>query len=290
MRYASIPLEVLHSAAFRGAEPVDRATWMCLLAYCYEQESGGRIPGCRAWGDRRWQQLIAVTKDEINRCADGLWRFEGDDLVVEHYDHAYVEHVRGSGRKGSSGGSTTSEAKAAAARANGSKGGRPAIVPRETSSVGDKSGSEPNENPTGNPTNNPPITEQNRTKPNLDGSDGRTDMTPSPQPPVNPPGPEREGGGGEGSRPPTKEENTKALERLLHRLVCATGPIATPKWAGVAEQAGVRTLSEALECIEWLVKRARQGGVIVEYAGDVMGFLPAWRDHRSWGKSARVAV
>jgi hypothetical protein len=285
MRYASIPLEVLHSAAFRGAEPVDRATWMCLLAYCYEQETGGRVPSCRAWGDRRWQQLIAVTKDEIDRCAEGLWHFDGEDLVVEHYDHAYVEHVRGTGRKGSAGGSATSEAKTAAARTNGSKGGRPAIVPRETLPKGTNFDSKPNgnptDNPTDNPTNNPPETERNRTKPNLDGYDGRTDKTPTPQPPATAGGGQPGGGGGDQPpRVPTKAENTAALEKLLHRLVCATGPIATPKWAGVAMQGKASGLREALECVEWLVKHARAQGVIVEYAGDVMPYLPQWEDHR----------
>lgn len=273
MRYASIPLEVLHSAAFRGAEPVDRATWMCVLAYCYEQESGGRIPGCRLWGDRRCQQILAVTKAELERCSPGLWHFDGDDLVAEHYDHAYVELVRSNSRGGAAGGSVTSEAKAAAARLNGSKGGRPP-VPRGTEI---KTQSEVENNPTNNPTTNPTANPNNPTKPNLDGCDGldgldiHTPASVSPPPSVGV-GPERI---------PTKEENTAALERLLVRWTCATGPKATPLWAGLAMQAKVRSQQEALECIAWLIQHARAQGKTVQYASDVLGYLPAWGWHRA---------
>lgn len=275
MRYASIPLEVIHSAAFRGAEPVDRATWVCLLAYCYEQESQGRIVGGRTWGDRRCQQILGVTRDEIDRYAVGLWAADGDDLVVSHYDHAYVEQVRQNSRQGVAGGSATSEAKAAAARANGQKGGRP-VVPRETLTIPNLN---PNENPSDNPTNNPTDNPNNPAKPKLDGSDGRISRTdtPPPQPPADAVG-GQPGGGGSSSKVPTKAENTAALNKLLNRLVCVTGEVATAKWAGVAMQGDVRDLSEALECVEWLVKHARSQGVIVEYAGDVMPYLPLWKE------------
>lgn len=137
MRYAFIKCEDLTGPAFRGAEPVDRATWLCLLAWCYEHENGGRIVGAKTWGDRRWQQTLAVTLKEVNREAPGLWSWEGDDLVVQHYDHAYVDQVRGDSRQGTAGGRATSPAKAEAARRNGMLGG---------------ARKEPNTNPTTNPT------------------------------------------------------------------------------------------------------------------------------------------
>ena len=135
MRYAFIKAEDLTSAAFRGAEPVDRSTWLCLLAWCYEHENGGRIVGARQWGDRRWQQTVAVTLAEVQRSTEGLWEWDGDDLLVPLYDAAYVEQVRADSRQGATGGRATSEAKAEAARLNGMRGGR-----------------KPNDNPTRNPT------------------------------------------------------------------------------------------------------------------------------------------
>lgn len=152
MRYTFIKAEDLTSAAFRGAEPVDRSTWLCLLAWCYEHENGGRIVGARQWGDRRWQQTVAVTLAEVQRETEGLWEWDGDDLIVPLYDAAYVEQVRADSRQGSVGGRSTSEAKAEAARINGQRGGR-----------------KPNTEPNGNPTQNP--TKPN-TEPNAEPNDG----------------------------------------------------------------------------------------------------------------------
>lgn len=145
MRYAFIKCEDLSSAAFRGAEPVDRATWLCLLAWCYEHENGGRITGAKSWGDRRWQQTVAVMLKEVQRDASGLWSWDGDDLVVGFYDHTYAEQVRADSRQGTAGGRATSQAKAEASRRNGALGGQR---------------KEPNGNPTPNPTPNPTGTQQ----------------------------------------------------------------------------------------------------------------------------------
>jgi hypothetical protein len=147
MRYAFIKCEDLTSAAFRGAEPVDRATWLCLLTWCYEHENGGRIVGAKAWGDRRWQQTIAVTLNEVRREAEGLWYWDGDDLVVCFYDQGYADQVRSDSRQGAAGGRATSPAKAEAARINGKRGG-----PKPTQQ---EPNAEPNAEPNGNPTHNP---------------------------------------------------------------------------------------------------------------------------------------
>ena len=149
MRYAFIKCEDLSSSAFRGAEPVDRATWLCLLAWCYEHENGGRIAGAKSWGDRRWQQTVAVMLKEVQRDAPGLWSWDGDDLVVGLYDHAYADQVRIDSRQGTAGGRATSQAKAEAARRNGTMGGQR----REPNT-------EPNGNPTPNPTDPPKGTQQ----------------------------------------------------------------------------------------------------------------------------------
>jgi hypothetical protein len=74
----------LRSPAFIGSDPVDRATWLCLLAYSAAQENSGIIHNCRDWKDRRWQQLAAVTREEVRRQSD-LWTWHGNDLHVTHY-------------------------------------------------------------------------------------------------------------------------------------------------------------------------------------------------------------
>jgi hypothetical protein len=75
VNWLNIPIETLTSEAFLGAEPVDRATWLCLMRYCAQHETGGVIPDCGSWGDRKWMQLAGVTKAEVHReCSLWAWR------------------------------------------------------------------------------------------------------------------------------------------------------------------------------------------------------------------------
>ena len=120
MNWLNLNIQTLDSENFLGSDPIDRATWLCLLRYCIGQENSGVIAGCKTWADRKWQQLVRVTKKESDRHC-GLWEWDGDNLVVWGYpdEKEYeVQQLRGIGRQ-------TSEAKRAAAKANGLKGGRP---------------------------------------------------------------------------------------------------------------------------------------------------------------------
>lgn len=120
MNWINLNIATLNSAEFVGSDPEQRATWLCLLAYCCLQENGGRIVGCREWKDRRWQQLIRVTAREISADCE-LWTWDGDDLVVAFYPEereAEVQQMRSIG-------SSKSQRKAEAARENGKHGGRP---------------------------------------------------------------------------------------------------------------------------------------------------------------------
>jgi hypothetical protein len=113
-------VSTLRSHQFIGSEPADRATWLCLMCYCVDQETGGRIANASAWGDRKWQQLCGVTLREVNNSSE-LWRWENGDVVVAFYPsekEAEVQMLRAIGK-------TTSLAKAQAARENGRLGGRP---------------------------------------------------------------------------------------------------------------------------------------------------------------------
>lgn len=123
MRYCLIKMEVFHSSEYKGAKPRERATWHDLLAFCYEQENGGRISGAHGWNNRKWEQVVGLTLEEIEREADGLWRFDGQDIIVGFYDIEYAEKITGAPIAGRAGGRVSSPAKTEAARRNGLKGG-----------------------------------------------------------------------------------------------------------------------------------------------------------------------
>ncbi len=93
MQYLNLSCAVLDSPQFLGSEPLDRATWICLLRYCIGQENNGLIIGCREWKDRKWQQLARVTRIEIERETE-LWRFSINDLVVFGYPHEQQESTK----------------------------------------------------------------------------------------------------------------------------------------------------------------------------------------------------
>jgi hypothetical protein len=84
MNWLNINLSTLRSPAYLGSTPVERATWLQLLAYCTDQENGGRIAGAAAWKDRQWQQTCGVTAREV-RAAARLVVLEGGDVCVAFY-------------------------------------------------------------------------------------------------------------------------------------------------------------------------------------------------------------
>ena len=116
MEFINIPTALFSSPEYIGAEPVQRATWISLLAWCCEQENGGIIEGCRSWGMRRWMQTCGVTDQEIN-VENELYHFDGDHLVVFGYPHEIQE---------------TLKVKRKTARENGKLGGRPKKTNVET--------------------------------------------------------------------------------------------------------------------------------------------------------------
>ncbi|HEY3901122.1 MAG TPA: hypothetical protein VGM54_21090 [Chthoniobacter sp.] len=93
MNWLNLEIRTLRSPEYIGSEPVERATWLNLLAYCCEQENGGRLLGAASWKDRQWQQVCGVTAREVQR-APRLIRIEGDDVVVFAYPAAKEDEVR----------------------------------------------------------------------------------------------------------------------------------------------------------------------------------------------------
>jgi len=114
----------MRAPEYTGCNMVERATWWHLNAYCAEQENGGRICGCRSWGDNRWQQAAQLKKAEAHHPCP-LWSWDGEDLVVWRYPSDQEESFHAKREGNSLGGQSRSEAKVAAVRENGKKGGRP---------------------------------------------------------------------------------------------------------------------------------------------------------------------
>lgn len=115
MRWCNIPTEVMGNPTFIGCEPIARATWLCVLLRCVEQENSGRVSGALTWSDRRWQQWAGVTAAEVKAAAP-LLVFEGDDLIVQFYPHDQQAAVAVRRRN---------------ARINGVHGGRPTTEEKE---------------------------------------------------------------------------------------------------------------------------------------------------------------
>lgn len=84
MKWFNVEISSLHAPEYIGSDPVHRATWLNLSAYCCEQENGGRIANCRDWKSRMWEQLCGVTLDEVS-ASSRLWSWEGQDLIVWRY-------------------------------------------------------------------------------------------------------------------------------------------------------------------------------------------------------------
>lgn len=97
MEWINLHTSVIDSAEFMTAEPVDRATWLCLQRYCVGQENSGRILGAKGWTDRIWLQMCGVSLREVTRSC-GLWAWDGDDLTVTFYNiesEKKVQRLRG---------------------------------------------------------------------------------------------------------------------------------------------------------------------------------------------------
>lgn len=103
MNWLNIHTAVLRSPAFIGSEPVARATWLYVFAFCAEQENGGRIIGARAWKDRQWQQTCGVTIAEVE-SSHPLLSWEADDLIVNSYPKQREKEVKAKRTAGAKGG------------------------------------------------------------------------------------------------------------------------------------------------------------------------------------------
>lgn len=124
MDWLNLHTSILDSNEFLGCDPVERATWLCLLRYCIGQENGGRIEGAVAWGDRKWQQIARVTLSEVSASCL-LWRMDGSDVVVWAYPMTKEIEVKKNREDGKKGGRP---------KGSGSKPNNPPVIPPVTGS------------------------------------------------------------------------------------------------------------------------------------------------------------
>lgn len=112
MEYINLTITQLNDEAFRRSSLADRGIWLTLLGYCVQQENNGRIAGAKSWTEWDCLQVLGIPRSEL----DGehrLWRFDGDDLLVEFYPLAKQREVQAKRRAGRRGGLSSGEAGAA---------------------------------------------------------------------------------------------------------------------------------------------------------------------------------
>jgi len=63
MNWLNIELKTLRSIEFLGSDPIQRATWLCLMAYCADQENGGRIKDVSKWMVDRWRGFGVIKRE-----------------------------------------------------------------------------------------------------------------------------------------------------------------------------------------------------------------------------------
>jgi len=103
VNWINLPVSLLRSPEYIGADPEQRATWLSLLGHCCEQENGGRIEGCGHWKCRRWQQTCCVTLDEV-KAESELWSWNEDTITVAFYPVEKEAEVKAKRTAGATGG------------------------------------------------------------------------------------------------------------------------------------------------------------------------------------------
>jgi hypothetical protein len=102
MDWYRLTVDVLDSPVMARASAAQVGTWALLLLYSSRIESRGVLRDVRSLEPAAWARLCGAD-GEVVRDDSPLWRWEGDDLVIELYDTWSADRVhqaRKAGRRG----------------------------------------------------------------------------------------------------------------------------------------------------------------------------------------------
>lgn len=205
MKFAAVHRSYTQTRPYLGSTAAARGAWLSVLVHASDVDSD-RLVAARTWSDREWLAIAAVDRKDLEAAvAAGLLRWDGDDLIVDGFDHAGLEAVN---RRRAGG---------ALGAAHGSRGGRPRKNPSATPQVSDPEplgiplrgySENPSKTPEGFRSNSPqknpskPLTREREGKERRgsESKEGEVSGRASP-PPASTPGIHEGGGNGAAARP-----------------------------------------------------------------------------------------
>lgn len=104
MKNLRLPVGILSQKEYILATEAQRATWLNLLLFCAARENGGVIANCVGWTKQLWSRQCGIRLTVLAQDC-GLWRWEGDGLVVGFYPRKEEEKnnfLKKIGKKGGS--------------------------------------------------------------------------------------------------------------------------------------------------------------------------------------------
>lgn len=119
MEWINLKVSTIRQPEYVGSKPIQRSTWFNVLAYCIEQENGGRIKGAATWADRQWQQTCGVLAREV-KGAPLLIIVETADVVVWNYPTEKEREVQAKREGGRLGGISSAKTRSQQNRSSAS--------------------------------------------------------------------------------------------------------------------------------------------------------------------------
>jgi len=102
MTYINIPTAQLEHEAFLDATDEQNGVWLKLMRYCCSTENGGRIPSVKSWSANKIMIVLRVNLEQLASTCP-LWKWVGEDLLVEFYPKAKEAEVQDKRARGSRG-------------------------------------------------------------------------------------------------------------------------------------------------------------------------------------------
>jgi hypothetical protein len=68
MNWLNLRTEIFRNPATSAVSNEELGVWLRVMAFCCEQENGGKISGAADWNTRQWMTSCGVTKEEVENC------------------------------------------------------------------------------------------------------------------------------------------------------------------------------------------------------------------------------